>query len=70
MFDVLVDLICVTCGGLHRNPIRRLDNDREFMCEECRSKITFKNELLNADFRKFAMIMNHLKRFSDSPELH
>jgi DNA-directed RNA polymerase subunit RPC12/RpoP len=66
--DIVVGIVCAECGECHRNPLRRLRDDREFICDNCGSKITLKNELLGADPQKFAKIMDHLRRFSDNPE--
>ena len=66
--DIVVGIVCAECGECHRNPLRRLSDDREFICDDCGSKITFKNELLGADFQKFAKIIDHLRRSSDKPD--
>ena len=66
--DIVVGIVCAECGECHRNPLRRLRDDREFICDNCGSKITFKNELLGADSQKFAKIMDHLSRASHNPE--
>ena len=50
--DIVVGIVCAECGECHRNPLRRLRDDREFICDNCGSKITFKNELLGAVFRQ------------------
>jgi DNA-directed RNA polymerase subunit RPC12/RpoP len=67
--DIVVGIVCAECGECHRNPLRRLRDDREFICDNCGSKITLKNELLGADSQKFAKIMDYLRRSSDNPEM-
>jgi DNA-directed RNA polymerase subunit RPC12/RpoP len=69
VFDgIVVGIVCAECGECHRNPLRRLRDDREFICDNCGLKITLKNELLGTDSQKFAKIRDHLRRPSDNPE--
>src|SRR5262245_56955570 len=65
--DIVVGIVCAECGECHRNPLRRLRDDREFICDNCGSKLMFKNELLGADSQKLAKLMDHLSRASDNP---
>ena len=63
--DMIVDIICRTCGGSQPKSIGWLRVHQKLVCDDCGSATVLKNEL-RLDFDQFAQTMLHLRRSSSN----